>query len=134
MLHNLRVRYVGGRIWTHWWTRQREQLPPGLRAEIERECERLTLLHQQIRRLEVQQDQQVRSGAHPGMALLARLVGIGTGSVWTLVRELFGWRQFRNRRELIQSPAVQLTKRNSISWERIFMRGSSQTVAVPYPG
>lgn len=100
VLHNLRVRYVGGRIWTHWWTRQREQLPPGLRAEIEREYERLTLLRQQIRRLEAQQDQQVRSGAHPGMALLAQLAGIGTGSAWTLVRELFGWRQFRNRREL----------------------------------
>jgi hypothetical protein len=23
VLHNLRVRYVGGRIWTHWWARQR---------------------------------------------------------------------------------------------------------------
>ncbi|KVU28424.1 transposase [Burkholderia ubonensis] len=100
VLHNLRVRYVGGRIWTHWWTRQRELLAPGLRAEIEREYERLALVRQQIRLLEVQQDRQVRSGAHPGMALLAQLAGIGAGSACTLVRELFGWRQFRNRREL----------------------------------
>src|ERR1700675_3373542 len=99
VLHNLRVRSVGGRIWTHWWTRQRELLAPGLRAEIERECERLALVRQQIRLLEVQQDRQVRSGAHPGMALLAQLAGIGAGSAW-LVRELFGWRQFRNRREV----------------------------------
>ncbi|WP_313068176.1 transposase [Paraburkholderia sp. LEh10] len=100
VLHNLRVRYVGGRIWTHWWTRQRELLAPGLRAELEREYERLALVRQQIRLLEVQQDRQVRSGAHPGMALLAQLAGIGAGSACTLVRELFGWRQFRNRREL----------------------------------
>jgi transposase len=100
VLHNLRVRSVGGRIWTHWWTRQRELLAPGLRAEIDRECERLVLVHQQIRLLEVQQERQVRSGAHPGMALLAQLAGIGAGSAWTLVRELFGWRQFRNRREV----------------------------------
>lgn len=100
VLHNLRVRYVGGRIWTHWWTRQRDLLAPGLRAEIERECERLALVRQQIRTLEAQQERQVRSGAHPGMALLAQLAGIGTGSAWTLVRELFGWRKFHNRREL----------------------------------
>jgi transposase len=100
VLHNLRVRSVGGRIWTHWWTRQRELLGPGLRAEIERECERLALLRQQIRLLEVPQEREVRSGALPGMALLAQLAGIGAGSAWTLVRELFGWRQFRNRREV----------------------------------
>jgi transposase len=100
VLHNMRIKYVGGRIWIPWWARQRELLAPGLRAEIERECERLALVREQIRRLESQQDQQVRSGAHPGMALLAQLAGIGTGSAWTLVRELFGWRQFRNRREL----------------------------------
>jgi transposase len=100
VLHNLRVTSVGGRIWAHWWTRQRELLAPALRAEIDRECERLALVRQQIRMLEAQQDRQVRSGAHPGMALLAQLAGIGTGSACTLVRELFGWRQFRNRREV----------------------------------
>jgi transposase len=100
VLHNLRVKYVGGRMWTQWWAQQCELLLPGLRAEIEREFERLTLVRQQIRTLEAQQDLQVRSGAHPGMALLAQLTGIGTGSAWTLIRELFGWRQFRNRREL----------------------------------
>ena len=100
VLHNLRVKYVGGRIWTHWWAGQRELLLPGLRAEIDRECERLALARQQIRLLEAQQDQQVRNGSYPSMALLAQLAGIGASSAWTLVRELFGWRQFRNRREV----------------------------------
>ena len=44
VLHNFRVRYVGGRVWTHWWSQQRDLLAPGLRAEIDRECERLTLV------------------------------------------------------------------------------------------
>ncbi|MFC0696212.1 transposase [Paraburkholderia humisilvae] len=35
--------------------------------------------------------------------MLARLAGVGTGSAWTLVRELSGWRHFRNRRELAGS-------------------------------
>lgn len=100
VLHNLRVKYVGGRLWTHWWARQRELLLPGLRAEIEREYERLALVRNQIRLLEAQQNQQVRSGAHPGMTLLSQLAGIGAGSASTLIRERFGWRQFRNRREL----------------------------------
>jgi transposase len=100
VLHNLRVKYVGGRIWAHWWARQRELLLPGLRAEIDRECERLALARQQIRLLEAQQDHQVQSGSHAGMALLAQLAGIGAGSAWTLIRELFGWRHFRNRREV----------------------------------
>jgi len=49
VLHNTRVKYVGGRIWTPWRARQRELLAPGLRAEIERECERLTLVREPMR-------------------------------------------------------------------------------------
>ena len=36
----------------------------------------------------------------PQVAGLARLRGIGVGSGWVLVKELFGWRRFRNRREV----------------------------------
>ena len=100
VLHNLRVGRIGGRAWAHWWAQQAGQLLPGLRAEIEREFERLSLVARQIRTLEAQQKQQVHSGAQPVIALLARLAGIGTGSAWTLVKELFGWRQFHNRREV----------------------------------
>ncbi|MCO4883445.1 transposase [Paraburkholderia caribensis] len=42
----------------------------------------------------------MRSGAQPAIARLARLAGIGTGSAWVLIRELFGWRHFHNRREV----------------------------------
>jgi transposase len=100
VLHNLRVERIGGRAWAHWWAQQAGQLLPGLRAEIEREFERLSLVAGQIRTLEALQARQVRSGAQPAIAVLARLAGIGTGSAWTLVKELFGWRQFHNRREV----------------------------------
>ena len=38
---------------------------------------------------------------------LQQLIGIGMGSSWIFVMELFGWRQFQNRREL--AAAVGLT-------------------------
>jgi len=100
VLHNLRVERIGGRAWAGWWTQHAVRLLPGLRAEIEREFERLSLVARQIRTLETLQQHQVCSGAQPAIALLARLAGIGTGSAWTLVKELFGWRRFHNRREL----------------------------------
>jgi transposase len=100
VLHNLRVEHIGGRAWARWWAQQAGQLLPGLRAEIEREFERLSLVAGQIRTLEALQARQVRSGAQPAIAVLSRLAGIGTGSAWTLVKELFGWRQFHNRREV----------------------------------
>ncbi|MEX3968691.1 IS110 family transposase [Paraburkholderia sp. EG286B] len=100
VLHNLRVERVGGRNWARWWAEHAQQLLPALRAEIEREFERLSLVIHQIKTLEGFQEQQVRSGAQPSIAALARLTGVGTGSAWTLLKELFGWRKFRNRREL----------------------------------
>ena len=100
VLHNLRVEHIGGRAWTHWWAQNAAQLPPGVRTEIEREFERLSLVAKQIKTLEAQQRREVRSGAQPAIAQLSRLAAIGIGSAWTLVKELFGWRQFHNRREL----------------------------------
>jgi transposase len=98
VLHNLRVGRIGGSAWARWWAQHAAQLRPGLRAEIERELERA--LARCNADQDARQQREVRSGAHPAIALLARLAGIGTGSAWTLVGELFGWRQFHNRREL----------------------------------
>ncbi|SFU26757.1 hypothetical protein [Paraburkholderia aspalathi] len=54
VLHHLWVRYVDSQIRTHRWSRQREPLPPGLCAEVERESERLALVRNQISLLEAQ--------------------------------------------------------------------------------
>src|SRR6266699_2788629 len=44
VLNNVRVKYVGGRLWQRWWTGHAQELAPRVRAEIEREGERLLLV------------------------------------------------------------------------------------------
>ena len=100
VLHNRRVKYVGGRLWQRWWTSHAEELAPGVRGEIERESERLLLVKKQMDTIEAAQRQAVAAGSEPQVAGLAQLRGIGVGSGWVLAKELFGWRRFRNRREV----------------------------------
>lgn len=100
VLHNLRVKYVGGRLWQRWWTGHAQELGPGVRAEIERESERLSLVKKQMDTIEAAQRQAVAAGSEAQVARLAQLRGIGMSSGWVLAKELFGWRCFRNRREV----------------------------------
>jgi transposase len=44
---------------------------------------------------------------------LQQLIGIGMGSSWIFVMELFGWRQFRNRREVAGAVGLTPTPYNS---------------------
>ena len=100
MLHNLRrPARASANAWAAWWQQHREQLPPLLRAEIERENERLTLVNRQIKTLETARREAGASG-QPLIAQLATLRAIGAGSAWTLATEIFGWRHFTNRRQV----------------------------------
>jgi transposase len=98
VLNNLRVKYVGGRLWQRWWTCHAGELRPGVRAEIERESARLSLVKKQMDTIEAEQRRAVAAGSEPQVARLAQLRGIGMSSSWVLAKELFGWRGFRNRR------------------------------------
>ena len=100
VLQNLRVKNVGGRLWQRWWSSHAGELLPGVRAEIERESERLSLVQAQIRTIEGQQRQAIEAATEPQVAQLMQLGAIGMSSAWVLVKELFGWRGFRNRREV----------------------------------
>ena len=101
VLHNLRPRIViGGRDWATWWDAHGMQVPPELRAELERESTRLALVKQQIKALEAARRQSLEDGKQPMVAQLAKLRAIGPKGAWVLVKELFGWRRFANRREL----------------------------------
>lgn len=79
-------------------------LPPGLFGRLLREYERLEKTQEQIRELEKQRQEQVTAES-PSPAIeqvrqLALLKSIGLTSAWLFVREFFGWRKFRNRREV----------------------------------
>src|SRR6266849_1007064 len=65
VLQNLRVKYVGGRLWQRWWSGHAGELPPGVRAEIERESERLSIVREQIRTIEAEQRQAVAAESEP---------------------------------------------------------------------
>jgi transposase len=76
-----------------------EELLPSLRERLRREGERLALLESQI--LEVgKARRKAEVAATEKVWRLQELRGIGENSAWLFVVEFFGWRQFRNRREV----------------------------------
>jgi transposase len=101
MLHNIRVKTIGGPKWRQRLEALRLHLPAQLWAEIGRESERLTLVLEQIRALEAERAQSLAQAdpAQEKTAKLVKLVSIGPTSAWVLAREVF-WRTLRNRREV----------------------------------
>lgn len=78
-------------------------LPPGLRARLDREWERVQFYTDLIGRLEKERRELARHSEDPAVEKvrqLNQLKGIGVNSAWLYVMELFGWREFRNRREV----------------------------------
>ncbi len=75
-----------------------------LQERLRRDIERLSLLETQFRSVEqalATQVQQEQVTAVAGVAkALMQLCGIGLIGAWVLASELFGWRKFRNRREV----------------------------------
>jgi len=72
-------------------------------AELRREYERYRLVAEQIKTLEEAQRERVEAapdGATEQIQRLMQLKGIGQQSSWVLTREFFGWRQFKNQRQL----------------------------------
>ena len=104
VLHNLRPCVpIGGRDWGSWWSTHRDQVPPLLGAELEREISRLQLVKAQLRAVEAARCKELAEGKQPLVAQLSRLCAIGTKGAWVLTKEVFGWRHFANRRELAEA-------------------------------
>jgi transposase len=98
------------------WSKLREELEtmrvwdgralgPQLRRRLEREVERLAVVGRQMRTLEQAMAAELRAAAATGTptAMMQRLVelrSLGPQGARVLVLELFGWRGFRNRREV----------------------------------
>jgi transposase len=80
-----------------------ELLPAELRERVRREYARLETALEQLRRLRKEQETRLKkpsTAALEKIRLLQQLCGIAMRSSWVFVMELFGWRRFRNRREL----------------------------------
>jgi transposase len=78
-------------------------LPPGLRARLLREWEKVEFLTRQIQGLQNERRRLVRSSDDPAMQKISQLLtlrGIGTNSAWLYTMEFFGWRQFRSGKEI----------------------------------
>jgi transposase len=78
-------------------------LPPGLLARLRREWERVVSCTEMIRALEAERREILRAGPDPvieKVLQLNTLRGIGINSAWLYVMEFFGWREFRNAKEV----------------------------------
>jgi transposase len=80
-----------------------KEVPPALRERILREFQRWQLVEQQIDELEAKRKDAIRNDQATEVQKVRQLIqlsGIGENGAWLLVREFFGWRGIRNRREL----------------------------------
>jgi transposase len=78
-------------------------LPAGLKSRVQREWEQVEFVEGRIRTLESQRRAVLREGREVDVAKirqLEQLRAIGRQGAWVLVREFFGWRKFKNRREV----------------------------------
>lgn len=79
-----------------------QSLPPRIKEEMIREYNRYDLIEQQLRALEQEKIKVLKGeGKSPEKVLkLQNLKGIGPVSSWDLVYEFFGWRVFKNVKEV----------------------------------
>lgn len=91
---DFQARLVSGQL--RCWGGQ--ELPEPLRERLEREWQRLALVHQQLAALE-KQLRQLPNPLQQRIEQLARLKGVGWVGAMRLVIELF-WRNFHNRRQV----------------------------------
>ena len=79
-----------------------QELPAEMKLRLIRVHERLRMVEDQISSLVKEKTQRLQedNARMAQVAQLLRLPGIGPVSSWTFVMEFFGWRRFRNRREV----------------------------------
>jgi transposase len=87
-----------------------------LKEEVRRELDRLYLVGGQIKLLEKRKAEALKNpqtnAEHQAQDLM-RLHGVGEVSAWVLSKEFFGWREFKNRREVASLAGLTPTPYNS---------------------
>lgn len=126
MLQGIKVtRGIGGHQWEAYIDSIRcwdgKALPAAVKSEILRQSKRLDQAREQIRQLEQEQRQaiaQPETEAFFKIKKLIRLKGIGVQGSWLFVHEMFGWREFRNRRQVGSFPGLTGTPYSSGDTQR----------------
>ncbi|MCP8305460.1 MAG: IS110 family transposase [archaeon] len=80
-----------------------EKLPSDLKARLVREYDRLQMVEDQIYSLKKERQRRLENADSAFLKKVVQLMnlrGIAVNSSWKFVNEFFGWRQFKNRREL----------------------------------
>jgi transposase len=78
-------------------------LPAGLLGRLQREWEHAEFLHGKILQLERERRQAIAEGRGPALEKIRQLMllrAMGPSGSWVYVHEFFGWRRFRNRKEV----------------------------------
>jgi transposase len=78
-------------------------IPPGLRHRVLRVYAHHQFLNEQIAEVEAMRHEQLQTSSDTSLAMvrqLMQLTGIGINGSWLLVMEFFGWRAFKNRRQV----------------------------------
>jgi transposase len=78
-------------------------MPPGLRQRMLRVYAQYTFLSEQIAAVEAERRTQLQASTDARIEKVRQLMqlkGIGINGAWLLVMEFFGWRAFKNRREV----------------------------------
>ena len=93
-----------------------KEIPEDLKKRVVREHERLRIVEDQMKLLRKERERRVQSADSPSLrkvAQLRTLYGIGVTSSWDYVMEMFGWREFRNRKEVGAFPGLTPTPYDS---------------------
>ena len=95
-------------------------LPEKLKNEILREYKRFELIQLQLKELECEKEKELAAGTKPARQVqaLQQLKGIGPVSSWTLIYEFFGWREFKNVKEVGAASGLAPTPYDSGDSER----------------
>ena len=103
VLHGVRPRKIAATDNSKLLGWQGNPLPVALQEELRREQARLAVIDEQIKTLDTQLRkavQEPKTVVEQKAAKLANLKGIGPHGASLLSREVFGWRTFKNRREV----------------------------------
>lgn len=79
------------------------ELPPALRARLQREWEHVHFLHTKILELDRQRARAIKHDSGQAVEKVRQLLqlrGVGENAAWVYVNEFFGWRHFRNGKEV----------------------------------